>query len=273
MAPHHLSRVKRVTTDSHQAEWNRYQKVCQAEGVALPKRPALQNKIDDINKLINRSWTEQEIADKIRRTQDLKSDFNGIKRQQLENSLREARTLGDAARAAALQEELDNFETQRLAFRTTLTPTKKAAADSSTPSQQERLAQVNAENRKRNTEAVRRAQLKERARAREIEKKLERGEQVDEDHSRRLKTRAKFVHDVNEVHEKKTGSQAGSGASTPANGTPRLGAQKQPLLPHLAKLQQQKAVDKNGLPTIHKPLMDDDIIGALDLDIDENILD
>ncbi len=120
---------------------------------------------------------------------------------------------------------------------------------------------------------VRKAQLKERARAREIEKKLERGEEVEVDHSRRRKTMAKFVHDVHEMHEKRPASQAGSGASTPANGTPKLVAQKQPLLPHMAKLQQQKSVDKNGIPTVHKPLMDDDIIGALDLDIDENILD
>lgn len=121
---------------------------------------------------------------------------------------------------------------------------------------------------------MRQAQLKERARNREIEAKIERGEAVEEDHSRRLKTKARFLHDVNEHTDSR--SAKASGASTPAttgSGTPVLGAQKSlPLLPHLAKLQkQQSSLGKNGIPTIHKPLMDDDIIGALDLDIDVEI--
>lgn len=259
-------------------EWSRYQKVCQGEGVALPKRPALLNKADDINSLIKRDWNEHELADKLRRQSELRNKFDGTERKRLEKELERAKNLGQEAKAAQLQEQLDNLETPRLAFRTSLTPAKKNGAESSTPSQQERLAQLNAENRRRNAEAVRKAQLKERAKAREIEKKLERGEAVEEDTSRRLRTKAKFVHDINDTGEKKPGgSQTASGASTPANGagTPKLGAQKgssSSLLPHLAKLQQQKAVDKNGIPTIHKPLMDDDIIGALDLDIDEDIL-
>ncbi len=236
----------------------------------------LLKKADEINKLINRQWNEEELATKLQRQQTLKNRFSGVERQSLEASLKEAKAFGNAPRAARLQEQLDNLETPRLAFRTSLTPAKKSTPDTDEPSQQDRLAQINAENRRLNAEAVRKAQLRDRARAREIEKKLERGEAVDEDHSRRLKTKAKFVHDVNEMHERRPLSQAGSGASTPANGgTPKLAAQKQSLLlPHLAKLQlqQQQSADKNGIPTIHKPLMDDDIIGALDLDIDDDIL-
>ena len=239
--------------------------------MAVPKRPALHNKADDINKLINRSWTGDELNDKLRRQQELKNRFNGIRRKQLENELADARRAGADADAERLQDELDRLGTPRLAFRTSLAPAA-AAADSA---QQERLAAVNAEHRRLNADQVRRAQLRERARARDIEKRVERGEVVDEDHSRRLKTRAKFVHDINEAHERPK-SQTASGASTPAGATPRLGPAQQPkagLLPHLAKLaQRQKAVDKNGIPTIHKPLMDDDIIAALDLEIDEDIL-
>src|SRR5690606_10695012 len=108
--------------------------------------------------------------------------------------------------------------------------------------------------------------------------RMERGEQVDDDHSRRLRTRMKFVHDVNDSDgsagagaRKKGGDGADSGASTPANGTgtPKSGSG---MLPHIAKLQeQQRSQAKAGIPVIHKPLMDDDIIGALDLDIDIEI--
>ncbi|CAK7201666.1 RNA polymerase-associated protein rtf1 [Sporothrix eucalyptigena] len=260
-----------------ESEWSRYQKVCHADNVSVPKRGLLLNKADDINKLINRQWTEQELVEKVDRQQELKSRFNGVDRMRLETLLKEAKALGNRDRAQKLQEELDNLETPRLAFRTSLTANAKSSNE---PTQQERLAQRNAENRRRNAEAVRAAQLRERKKAREIERRIENGEEVEEDTSRRVKTRAKFVHDVNSngaTPEKKSSSQAGSGASTPANGTPRLGAQKGSsggLLPHLAKLQQQqRATTKNGLPMLHKPIVDDDIIASLDLDIDDNIFD
>jgi len=263
---------------NHQAEWTRYQRICQSEGVTVPLRPALHKKADDINKLINRPWTGDELNNKLKRQQELKNRFNGIRRKQLENELADARRAGADADAERLQDELDRLGTPRLAFRTSLAPAATTAGAGADSTQQERLAAVNAEHRRLNADQVRRAQLRERARARDIEKRIERGEAVDEDTSRRLKTRAKFIHDINDVHDPRSASQAGSGASTPAAGaTPRLGpAGPKPaasLLPHLAKLaQQQKAVDKNGIPTIHKPIMDDDIIAALDLEIDEDIL-
>lgn len=236
----------------------------------------LQDKAAGINALVNRSWTEDEIRKKLDRQNTLKIKYSGAKRERLAKDLERAFEEGNEAKAAKLQEELDTMETPRLAFKTTLGTNKKD--QSATPTQQDRLAEVNAENRRRNQEAVRRAQLKERARAREIEARIERGEHVEEDHSKRLKTRAKFVHDVNEnLEPRKRNTTPGgttannSGASTPATGTPRLGATL-PLLPHLAKLQQARMAErKGGIPVIHKPITDDDIIGALDLDIDVQI--
>ncbi|OAA66601.1 RNA polymerase 2 transcription elongation factor [Niveomyces insectorum RCEF 264] len=276
-----------------EAEWSRYQKVCRADNVAIPKKGVLLNKADDINKLIGRQWTEQELVEKVKRQQELKGRFSGVDRMRLEYAIKEAKALGNLDRASQLQDELDNLETPRLAFKTSLTPAAKLSSSSGGgggggggASQQERLALLNAENRRRNAEAVRKAQLRERKKTREIERRIELGEEVEDDHSRRVKTRAKFLHDANgsATPEKKptgsqpgsqAGSQVGSRASTPAAGaTPRLGAQKggNGLLPHLTKLQ-QKATAKNGLPLLHKPLEDDDIIASLDLDIDENILD
>jgi len=244
----------------------------------VPHRRALVDKIDEINRLVNRSWTELELAEKLNRQNTLRAKYSGNERDRLQKALDDAKAAGNDAKAARLQDELDQLETPRLAFKTSLTPTKKKPEKEGL-SQQERLAALNRENRRRNAESVRQAQLKERARAREIEAKIERGEAVAEDHSRRLKTKARFLHDVNEHADAaaRSASAKASGASTPATlggGTPVLGAQKQlPLLPHLAKLQlqQQQSIDKNGIPTIHKPLMDDDIIGALDLDIDVDI--
>jgi RNA polymerase-associated protein RTF1 len=229
-----------------EAEWNRYKQVCLSEGVPIPTKPELVDKIADINGLIERTWTDQEVSEKLKRQNALHIKYSGVERDQLTKQLDMARARGDDDAVARLQERLDNLEIPRLAFRTSLKPQKKS--ENRGPTQQEKLALLNAENRRKNAENVRKAQLLERARAREVE--LRRG--GDQSQSQ---------------------GDGNSGASTPAaaangngNGTPKA------LLPHIAKLQeQQRSQDKAGVPVIHKPLMDDDIIGALDLEIDVEI--
>ncbi|KJZ79670.1 hypothetical protein HIM_01139 [Hirsutella minnesotensis 3608] len=251
-----------------EGELNRYQVTCQNENVTLPTKQFLLDKIDDINGLINHKWTSEEIKARLTRRNELKRRFDPAERERLGRLLDEAVAKGDERKAEELQEELDKLSSQRLAFRTTLGPAKGSEGPT-TSSEQDRLAERNRENRRMNAEQVRKAQLKERARAREIEMALKRGEQVPDDPSRRLRTKAKFVHDVNDTAQKL--SQNGSATSTPTAGTPKVNATKPQLASHLVKLQEKKYEDSKGLPTIHKPLMDDDVIGALDLDIDVEI--
>lgn len=234
-------------------EWRRYKTTCAAENVDLPMQSAVTKRLDDLHSLLKHSWTEDELSAKIERVRKLKAKFQGHDRMQLEQDIAEYRALGMHDRAKELEDKLETLETPRLAFRTSLTPAAKKGPGSGSNgglSQQERLAQINAENRRRNRDAVRKAQIQERAQ-----------------HDRKF--------DRSNTPKKRSGTD--SGASTPGgiggeNGddaaTPKGG-----LLPHLAKLKlQQSSQDKKGLPTIHKPLMDDDIIGALDLDIDDDIL-
>ncbi|KAF3000523.1 hypothetical protein G7054_g5998 [Neopestalotiopsis clavispora] len=250
-----------------ESEFNRYKATLQHEGLNFPKRPNLLAKAEDINKLRSRSWTDQELDQKLQRERELRNRFNPSNRERIAKQLEDAKASGDDARASELQEELDSMEGSRLAWKTSLTAAKPAA--SSGVSQQDRLAQLNIENRRRNAEAVRKAQLKEKAKAREVEAKLARGEDVVEDTSRRLRTQPKFMRDENAPATSDRKSTPLSATSTPANGTPKMGA----VPPHIAKLQQQNSTgaDKKGIPQIHRPLMDDDIIGSLDLDIDVEI--
>ncbi|OTB01446.1 hypothetical protein M426DRAFT_323462 [Hypoxylon sp. CI-4A] len=256
-----------------EAEFNRYKKVCLDEGVVFPKKTTLDAKIDDINTLMNRSWTDAEVNAKIERERSLLGKFDPAERNRLANLIEQAQRLGDDARVSELQDRLDSLETPRLAFKTSLTPTNKSA--NSTPSQQERLAALNVENRRRNAESVRKAQMMEKAKSRHFEPRIARGEDVTEDTSRRLRAKPKSMQDSNEPVDQKSTPVDGSGASTPSNGTPGQGATtKAPLLPHLQKLQMQNhetGKDKKGIPTIHRPIMDDDVIAALDLDIDIDI--
>lgn len=231
-----------------EAEFNRYKVTAQAEGVAFPKKSMLNDKIDDINKLRNRSWTDRELDEKLQRERELRKMFAPTERNRLANSIEEAKARGDHEKADQLQQKLDSLETPRLAFRTSLTPNKKA---SPAVSQQDRLAQLNAENRRRNAEEVRKAQLKEKAKARE----------GTGDATRRQSAQRKD-------------STPASNTPTPANGTPKLDVStSKPIPPHIAQLQQNQSANQvaKGIPQIHRPLVDDDIIGALDLEIDVEI--
>lgn len=218
--------------------------------------------MDDINGLIGRKWTDLEISEKVKRQQALMDRFSGVERARIERDLAQARARGNDELAEELQEKLDKMPAPRLAFQTTLK--KNSPAKPANPSQQDRLAEKNALNRQLNAKQVREAQLAERRRVREIEEAVARSEDgdADRDSSRRVKARTKLAED--------------SGVNTPPNGTPKLGAQKtkDDVLPHIAKLkeaQMAEATAKGGVPMIHKTLYDDDIIGALDLELDVEI--
>ncbi|KAI1331751.1 hypothetical protein F5Y16DRAFT_395037 [Xylariaceae sp. FL0255] len=254
---------------------SRFKRTCEDDSVPFPKRPQVDMKIDHINALLNRTWTEKEVNEKLARMSNLNKKYDSSERNRLLNKLEEAKDHGDEVRVAELQSQLDKLEVPKLAFKTSLLPNKRNTP--STPTQQDRLAQVNMQRRRDNAEAVRKAQLMERAKVRRIEAALARGEEVAEDTSRRLKTVPKFRQDVNDTPERKPTPTPtnGSGASTPANGTPSLGLTgKTALLPHLQKLQlqnHQTGKDKNGIPQIHKPISQDDVIASLDLEIDVDI--
>ncbi|KAI1194669.1 hypothetical protein F5X97DRAFT_310325 [Nemania serpens] len=232
----------------HETEYHRFQRVCQEDVVPFPKKAQVDAKIDDINALRNRTWTEKEVSDKLARMQNMKKKYDSSERNRLLNKLEEAKERGDEARIADLQGQLDKLEVPKLAFRTSLLPNKKSSS-SSTPSQQDRLAQLNIQRRRDNAEAVRRAQILERAKTRKTEE------------------RNATPADGSETPTTTDG--------TPANGTAKTtSVGKAPLLPHLQKLQMQHhqaGKDKKGIPQIHRPLVDDDIIASLDLEIDVEI--
>ncbi|PHH65565.1 hypothetical protein CDD81_2000 [Ophiocordyceps australis] len=260
-----------------ESELNRYRITCQNENVSLPTKQALIDKIDVINGLIHHKWTGEEIKARLAKRNELKKRFDPAERERIACMRDEAAARGDDERAEELQEQLDKLSNQRLAFRTSLGPPKGLEAPKS--SEQDRLAERNRENRRMNVELVRKAQLREKAKVREIEKAIQRGEQVPDDLSRRLRTRAKFVYDVNEMAQHVKGGKGGptpetsTAPSTPAKeSTPKPGSGAKPqMAAHMARLQEKQYEENKGLPRIHKPLMDDDIIGSLDLDIDVEI--
>lgn len=193
--------------------------------------------------------------------------FSGVERARIERDLAQARAHGNDELAEELQDKLDKMPAPRLAFQTSLK--KNSPAKSAAPSQQDRLAEKNALNRQLNAKQVREAQLAERRRTRDVESAG--GDAEGGDSSQRSKSRSKLARGDSTISNN-------SGTNTPAgNGTPALGAQKtkkDDVMPHIAKLKEAQlaeATAKGGVPMIHKTLYDDDIIGALDLELDVEI--
>lgn len=226
----------------------------------LPTKPKLISKIDDINNLVNRSWTEAELQEKLARSGALKAKYVPIERNRLRNLIKEAKAAGDEERMDQLTAELQALEGPKPSLHTTRTPPKRLGGTYQ-PTQQDQLAILNKENRRKNAEQVRQAQLKERRANKAMQAAIARGEAVEEDHSKRVRTVAKFKHDVKELGKKSASDR--SGTDTPG-ATPELVATKGALPPSpMAKLPQKAS--------FRRPLTDDDIIGSIDLGIDIEI--
>ncbi|KAJ2901865.1 putative rna polymerase 2 transcription elongation factor protein [Zalerion maritima] len=258
-------------------EFNHYKQTCSADGVSLPKRQYLINKVDELDAIIRRDFTPLELQQKLDRQNALKRRFIPVDKERLRRDLDEAKAMGDENRIAEIQEKLDGADAPRLAFRTSIQVAKHGNNE-----QQEKLAKLNMRNRRRNMQDVRAAQLREKHRMRDLEEALERGEDVQIDQSRRLKTKAKFVHDVNEketlLNKPHIKNAKSNGTSAP--GTPKIAAKDgrgthkdsaAAAAMETLRHKQQDEARKKGMPTLSRPITGDDVIGALDLDIDIEI--
>lgn len=250
-----------------EAEWRRLKQTCLVENVKIPNRAELINKAAQIYALEERTWTEIELTEKLKRSGALQSKYKSVDRNKLAKKLNQAKLLGDIDRQEQIKAELAALDGPKLAYGTSLYKREPPGTGPKVMSQQDRLAILNMENRRKNNEEIKAAEIREMREQRKIEAALARGEDAVVDHSRRVRTRAVLKHDVNK--------EGASGTSTPAKAeTPKLSPKKENgLLPHMAKLQAEleKQKQKGGLPTIRRPLCDDDIIGAIDCDIDIEI--
>ncbi|OBT51623.1 hypothetical protein VE04_09159 [Pseudogymnoascus sp. 24MN13] len=246
-----------------EAEFKRYMQTCAVEKVNIPTRRQLATQVGRVDALVNRSRIDAELTEKRRRSGALAAKYKSVDRNKLNKRLNQAKLLGDVDRQEEIKAELAALEGPKLAFGTSLHKTP-AQTGPRTLSQQDRLAILNQENRRKNNEEIKAAQLREMREQRRIEAAIARGEDAVVDHSRRVRTRAVLKHDVNK--------ESGSGASTPAKvATPKLSPKKESgVLPHMAKLhaEMEKQKQNGGIATMRRPLCDDDIIGAIDLGIE-----
>lgn len=242
----------------------------------MPTKPVLDEKVDSLNKLINRSWTEEELQTKLRRSGVLAAKNANLERVAIMKRRNIAIEMGNEADIFKCDNELKALEGPKLAFGTSLAP-PAAKSTRTGPTQQERLAEINRANRRANQEDIRNAQLAEREAEYKNQAAIARGEAVANPFAR-VKTRAKVMHDVHasDALTPKSASQTAGGdvsrGTTPVSGmnTPNSSALKPRQGTPTVKL---VADQPKGIPTIRKRLMDDEIIAQMDLGIDLDIVD
>jgi RNA polymerase-associated protein RTF1 len=227
----------------------------------------------EINKLIHRPWTEEEIAEKLKRSGAIQQRFLPLERNNIKNRREEAARRRDEAEVAKCDAELAALEGPKLAFGTSLLHVPSKPKEKG---QQDRLAEINRRNRKANAESVRKAQIRERREDLKAQAAVARGEALP-DSFKRVKTRAKVHYDANmdalAPYKKDDlfgdGISDNSRAATPTlgTGTPAAGTPQRSVTPTVTHLPSRRTTS-GGIPTISRPLTDDDYLAAMDFGID-----
>ena len=246
------------------------------DNLALPTKPYLLSKIEDINSLINHRFTDAEIQEKLKRAGVLKTKYARLERPALIKRREDAEARGDEVAIAQLDAEIAAIDGPKLAFGTSLQKAVPKPANAG-PTQQERLAALNRANRKANTHDVRKAQQAERKAEAIARKAIERGEAVQNPFAR-VKTRAKIHYDVSgntlappkathatdDLFEDKSKDNSRAGTPSSVRSTT-------PMTSGTPNFQRSPPAVKGQLPKIGTRNMDDEIIAAMDLGIDIEI--
>ena len=215
----------------------------------------------------NRSFTDEDVNFKVGRSKVLQKEYIENRKTTLTDRYKLATEKGDDVTIARTEAELAELDKGHIFFGRNDVNFPKAAAPA-VNKQQERLAELNRQNRAANTRDVRQAQLRERAAARKAAAAVERGEQAPDPFAR-VKTVPRTHFDgtgLDVPKPKMTPSPGISRTGTPVNG---FGGEKKEGTPKPSSQTQIKTV--KGLPVItHKPT-DDEVIGAMDFGIDIEI--
>lgn len=243
-----------------EGEWLRYKRVCEDDKITIPTVEELSKKKEAIKALENRTWTDAEITERLKRQGLLNGRANAQALAKYKEQLYAAQKNENWDKIRELEDIIMKLEPpKQLAYGTSLQ--KKVPTGAVKESDMDRIARHNAEQRRKNNEEIKAAELRERAERRRQDAALARGDSsVVVDTSRRVKTRAVLTHDVNNP----SGTTTPKGVSTPSE---KKDVVVEKVLPHIAKLQAEMNA-KKGFGQISKTLTDDDVIGAMDLGID-----
>lgn len=254
--PFHACSDGKFTED----EFRRFLQSLSKDNIRPSSRKELGQKVNDIHDLLNQHFTEESLQQKFAKQRAMELKYDPIhaarqKRKDINRRREDAEANGDEeeiVRCDAELEALDNAAANGAAK-----PKSSSAAAPKPLTQHERLAQLNQTNRSKNQQEVRKALIEER-------RKLEREREALRDKKTLalkagLEAGVKAKQDAQRSAMKDMFGEAdtdGSRAATPASSTPK-------------KSGAGLAVRKGPVGALKVKELDDDVIGSLDLGIDE----
>ncbi|KAJ5530860.1 hypothetical protein N7527_004253 [Penicillium freii] len=246
-----------------EAEYRRYVQTLAVEDCKLATKGKVESKVADINRLLNHTFTREELNEKLRRQGAFDQKKNVLNRLELERNLEFAKINGNMEEAEKIEAELQKMVNPTLSWGTSLV---KKEVDRG-PSEAERVHQINLRNQKLNIENGRRAQLEERKAAKKAAEAVARGEAAPNPFMR-VRTVAKTHHDISGAAKSAAAdaasvdNQKNTLDTTKSNGSP---AQKGTAASRVTPKK-----PKNGFMISYRNT-DDENIAALDMDIDIEI--
>lgn len=169
-------------TDS---EFNRWKLTLEADKISFPSVSHLRNKAKALNELATRPLTTEEVSAMIAKRNSGKADYlkSIEQRRKLQQRREEAIAAKDDDAVLQIDKELQELEDQQ-------------SGPARGETQMQRMARINAENRKRNMAEIRKAEIAEKRAHREALEKAGSGGSTFANPFMRVKTTVKFKHDM-----------------------------------------------------------------------------
>lgn len=232
-----------------------FKKALETDNLRFPTRKQTNAKLSDIHALIEHQWTETDIQAKLDRSNAMKTKFLNYGRDRIIRRRDEAASRGDDAVVAKCNQELAAYDGANAAAKTN-GPSKKDL-------QQERLAQLNKQNRKINSEEVRKAQLaSKRAEQKARDEAIAKAKKRDAEKAAAAKNGSLAIPDDlfgDGSDISRAGTPGLSAAGTPKRGMSRAGTPMNGVKP------------ERKLGEFKKKHLDDDLMAGMDLGIDIDI--
>lgn len=137
------------------ADLAQYEQSCNDMKSHIPSRRQVYRKVDDINAILDYTFTDADIQYKITKAKEMENKFHQYGRDRIVRRREDAMSRGDKSVVARCDGELADYDSG-------LKPVTKVSAQDKPMNQQDRLAALNKANRKANSEQVRKAQLAEK---------------------------------------------------------------------------------------------------------------
>ena len=252
------------------AEFDRYIATLKKDNMRVPSKKLINQKLDDINALLNHQWTEDDIQNKINKQRAMAEKHSPANQARLQvEKLENRRTIaeeegddGEVARCDVEIAALQNSQSNGSVAAHKASPAKPGKSEKQR--EQDRLAALNHQTRRTNTEEVRKALVEEKRR---LAKARERA--MAESKAKRAAAAAAnsgLKVPGNEMKDLFGEGSDVSRAVTPVDGTPKISRAGTPVVGGLV-VKEKKKGPLGAVRGVSR--IEDEVLGGLDLGIED----